>query len=153
VESLLDSKDDTPYFEFYSKNYNSEKPITYEFILNLAKHFKHEGIEFEDLPIRYFIERDALLITHVWFDGSLNEALDHQFETFKKGEKMLCFPLNCLPMYYLKHPVIKNVRELCYEYFRLEVDAKTKEYHFSFLNYIIRFPSLSEEILRKYATQ
>jgi hypothetical protein len=33
VESLLDSKDDTPYFEFYSKNYNSEKPITYEFIL------------------------------------------------------------------------------------------------------------------------
>jgi hypothetical protein len=130
VNSSLDSNDDTPYFEFYSKNYNSEKINTYEFILNLAKHFNHEGIEFEDLPIRYFIKGDEFLIIHVWFDGSLNEALDHHFDTFKKGEEMLYFPLNCLPVYYLKHPVIKNVRKLYYEYFRLKVDAKTKECHF-----------------------
>jgi hypothetical protein len=130
VKSLLDSDDDTPYFEFYSKNYNSEEINNYEFVLYLAKHFKHEGIEFEDLPIRYFMKGDELLIIHVWFDSSMNEALDHHFDTFKKGEEMLCFPLNCLPVYYLKHPVIKNVRELYYDYFRLEVDAKTKECHF-----------------------
>jgi hypothetical protein len=67
VNFSLNSNDDTPYFEFYSKSYNSEKSNTYEFILNLVKHFNHEEIEFEDLLIRYFMKGDELLVIHVWF--------------------------------------------------------------------------------------
>jgi hypothetical protein len=89
LKSLLESNDDTPYFEFYSNGYNFEDINTYELILYLTKHFMHEGMKFEDLPIRYSMKGNELLIIHIWFNGSLNEALEQYIETFKKSEEML----------------------------------------------------------------
>lgn len=72
-------------FDFFSLSFDMKRQSTVKFLFDLIKNFKHQEIKFSDLPIRYSIVDEELLIFFIWFDSSLKEAISEEYDEWIKG--------------------------------------------------------------------
>jgi hypothetical protein len=94
-----------------------------EFVFYFSENFKHEGIKFGNLPIRFGKKDKSLFIFHIWHDDSLNESIKVYMKIFRNFQNKFEFPLNCLPISFLKKKFVKQVRKLFYDYIKFNVKS------------------------------
>jgi hypothetical protein len=107
-------------FEYYHDISTCQIDL-FGFIEYWSKKFKHEGIGFDDLPIRYICDESRCDMINIWFNDSLHQALIKFRAQFFDTINYNAVHFNCLPQSYLKMKLFQRAKELFYESIRYDI--------------------------------
>jgi hypothetical protein len=121
-------------FNVYS-NFERNNVLVVDFIFYLNDHFTFNGVDFDELPVKYVISSLSLKIYVIWFDDSFKTRLEEQWNLFCRKRAIHKVNLNCLPFSVLSDPFINDLRKMFFNDFvintitmEIEIKETSKNY-------------------------